>query len=370
MDCSKFRHSAKNKCLLNAYNVRDKLTNFDNYVNYMLCRTQEMFKYSGLPDSIPENMLELYLQTEGFVGIIKVDDNLYAVCGGLGGEPDPYYRPTILTVANPALKLSKNYVIDEECVIILNDTMLIGLLPMNFRYASSLVENDITMHLIDVNARTTSLISAPDDRTKLSGETYLKELEDGKQGILAETAFLDGIRVQPYSNYASSHITDFIEYQQYLKASWFNELGLQSNYNMKREAINSNEAQLSEDELLPLVDNMLRERRLGVERVNKMFGTEITVELNSSWLDNKVELKLEQMQLVNETAVESLGSTSEETVSAESTDDNIESDDEASRGSTLEEMVDEFEEIVESIESELEEVNLDVADAGDRDETD
>lgn len=282
------------------YNVRDKDKNSNNYIAYMLARTQQMFKYTGLPDTIPQRMLELYLQTNGCCCIAKYNDELYAFIGGFGGEPDPYYRPTIYTVANPALNFSKNYVIDEDCVIVLNDSMLVGLLPMNARYANALTENDITLHLIDINARTSSLISAADDRTKLSGEKYVQDLEDGKPGIIAETAFFDGIRVQPYSNYASSHVTDFIEYEQYLKASWFNELGLQSNYNMKRESINSNEAQLNEDALLPLVDDMLAQRQRCFDKVNDMFGTEIKVELNSSWRDNQIEISLEHQSLDSE----------------------------------------------------------------------
>ena len=37
------------------------------------------------------------------------------------------------------------------------------------------------------------------------------------------------------------------------------------------------------DVLLPFVDNMLYERQQAVEAINEMFGTEITVDLHSSW---------------------------------------------------------------------------------------
>ena len=84
-------------------------------------------------------------------------------------------------------------------------------------------------------------------------------------------------------------LTNLIEYHQYLKAGLFNELGLNSNYNMKRESINSNESQLNDDMLHPLIDTMLREREEGVKRVNAMFGTDIKVSFNSSWLENEME---------------------------------------------------------------------------------
>ena len=39
---------------------------------------------------------------------------------------------------------------------------------------------------------------------------------------------------------------------------------------------------MDEDVLLPLIDDMLHERQIGLEKVNAMFGTNITVKLSSS----------------------------------------------------------------------------------------
>lgn len=270
------------------YDFRNKDKSVGVYVCYMLSRTQSMFKYSGLPESIPQRIVELYMQTNGNVCFAKHNEQLYVFTGGLGGEPDEYYMPTIYTVANPYLKFSKNLKIGVDCIVIPSDSLYIGLLPMYSRYASLMVENDISMRLVDINARIISLISAPDDRTEQAAKSYLKDIEDGKLGVIAETAFLDGVKAQPYATTgAGGRMTDLIEYQQYLKAGWFNDLGLQSNYNMKRESINSNEAQLNEDALLPLIDDMLNCRKIGLEKVNAMFGTNITVELASSWAERQ-----------------------------------------------------------------------------------
>ena len=111
--------------------------------------------------------------------------------------------------------------------------------------------------------------------------------------MIASEEFLGGLKTQPYANTGHNVITDLIELEQYLKASWFNELGLNANYNMKRESINSGESQLNNDMLLPLIDDMLKQRQEGAEKVNDMFGTSITVELASSWEDNQEEIDKE-----------------------------------------------------------------------------
>lgn len=273
------------------FDFLDKERCIGQHVKYMLNRTQSMFKWEGLPETIPERDLELMLQINGNVGIASVEGgSLYAFCGGLGGEPNPYYRPTIYTVANPALKLSKNFVIDEDIIIISNDTMLIGLIPLFERYSSAITETEISMLDANINARIISLISASDDRTKASAEKYLKDIINGNLSVIASDEFLGGIKTQPYANTAHNVITDLIELEQYLKASWYNELGLNANYNMKRESINSGESQLNNDMLIPLVDDMLKRRKEGAEKVNNMFGTNITVELASAWEDNQEEI--------------------------------------------------------------------------------
>lgn len=270
----------------------DKKASAMQYVSYMLNRTQSMFKYTGLPDSLPQRNLELMLQTNGFIVIPipykvpAVKGDLYAFAEGasLGGERDVYYMPTICNIASPALNWSASLKIGEECIVIPNDSLYIGLLPMFSRYASMLAENDVTIRLADINARIINLLSAPDDRTRKSAEQYLKDVENGNLGVIADNAFLEGIKSQPYASSGSTNnITQLIELQQYLKAGWYNDVGLNANYNMKRESINSEEAQLNDDALLPLALDMLRMRKIGFDIVNRLCGYNIGVELNASW---------------------------------------------------------------------------------------
>lgn len=272
----------------------------NNYIRYMLVRTQSMFEYKGLPDTLPAKWLEFYLQTNGNAFITKVDGNLYAFTGGLGGKPDAYYLPTIYTVANPALNFTKECKIGEDGVLIYNDELNIGLVPLLSRYAALMAENYISMRIAIISARSTSLISASDDNTKRSAEEYIRKLIDGELSIVGESAFFDGLKVQPTRVSGQSAISELIEMQQYLKASMYNEIGLQSNYNMKREAINATESQMNDDALKPLVDDMLQERQKAVKEINKMFGTEISVDLASAWKMNEQEEQLEIEALSNQ----------------------------------------------------------------------
>lgn len=265
-----------------AYDVRDKKGSAWNYTAYMLDRTQQIFEWKNLPETIPQRSLELLLQVNGYAGIAKAPNgNFYACYGGLGGEPDPYYMPTVFTVANPALNWSENLRIHEDVEVIPNDALYIGMIPMYSRYSQLLAENDVTFLVNDILARMKEFISAPDDKSKAAADVYLKGIEDGKLSAIGDNAFLDGIK--HHTGSGQERVIDFVEYAQYLRASWFNEIGINANYNMKREKLNDGEVNMTNNALLPLVENMLQSRKDACERVNKLFGLELDVEFTGMW---------------------------------------------------------------------------------------
>lgn len=291
----------------------DKGMLLSSYIRYYLSRLQSMFKYDGLPDTIPAKWLENYLLVNGFTVFIKDDaDGLICTYAGVGADPDIYFIPTKAIVSNPYLKdksAAREYTRDVDCVVMYNDTYCQGLLPMLKKYCAQMVEIDVSFYLNTVMSRGTAVLSATDDNTKASAELWLKHIKEGKLGVIGESNFTLADRDLTVNQLTGTDgtLTNLIEAMQYVKASLYNDLGLQANYNMKREAINAGESQLTEDQLHPLIDNMLKERQEGLDRVNKMFGTNITVFFNSAWEINERE---------EEAAIEQIEATTEQTEAA------------------------------------------------------
>lgn len=263
--------------------VKNKDTAVMAFIENTLAKTQAMFVYEGLPDTVPAEELERLLQTEGNAFFAEVNGDLYALQGAAGGEPDPYNRPTIYTVANPALKLNKSYKIGVDGVFIKNDTNGNSLLPIIGKFAVLYTDGIISLNTASILTRITMLISASDDKTKQSADEFLKKILDGDFSVIGENAFFKGVNMQTAATSNTQYITQLVELVQYYKANMLNELGLNANYNMKRERLNTGEVAMNVDVLLPYVDNMLHERQKSLKQVNEMFGTEITVRLGSSW---------------------------------------------------------------------------------------
>lgn len=281
--------------------ITDKSKSSRAYFKYLLSRTQMMFKYTNLPETIDPILLERMLQINGVACITKApndkeEEALYAFSGSFGGELDIYYRPTKFVVANPHLGkegFSKEVIVngteEHTGVILYNDSEWQGLTPLIARYASLMTENVLTTRIADIMLRKMDIIIAGTDKAKKSSDLFLKQLEDGKLASLADSTFFESIRTLPVSNYNGSYLIQFIELQQYLKGSFYNELGLRANYNMKREAIGEGESTLDADSVLPLCENMLNSRRKCIALVNQLFDTNISVDYNSAWLENHID---------------------------------------------------------------------------------
>lgn len=284
--------------------VKDKKKSAKAYYRYLLTRMLRMFQYKNLPDTIPHEILDRYLFENGIACITKVNGELRVFYGNLGGPQDVYYRPTTFIVSNPHIKVAGEIftanipvftcnnpdVGQPTGVLMRNDTDWIGLHPLLARYAYLLAENTLTLRTADVMLRIIALLTAKTDKERASSIEYLKSIEKGELGVIGESSFHEGVEMQSPPSNNGSYLTQFIEYQQYLKGSFFNEIGLSANYNMKREAIGKGESTLDEDAILPLCDNMLKTRQEDLERVNQMFGTDISVEFSSSWLAKRIQL--------------------------------------------------------------------------------
>ena len=272
------------------YDYKSKTRNVNNMISYMFAKTLSMFEYQGLPETIPQRELERLLQTNGYAFITKAPDGkLYAFAGSLGGtERDPYGQPTQITITNVALNFNKTLDLNKDGVLLRNDDLRIGVMPVFEKCNTLLVENDVNMVMWGFNSRIQKLITAPDDKSKESADLYMKKIIDGDLSIIGDNAMFDGVKMQAPAASSGAGVQQMIEYQQYIKSEMFNEVGLSSNFNMKRERLISSEVDQAEDSLFPLVYNMMENRISGIAALNETFSLNITVDFGSVWaLKNK-----------------------------------------------------------------------------------
>ena len=273
-----------NKKLLD--NIKNKEKTISHLTELDLIKTNSIFNYTGLPDTINKHELEKILQINGYGIITDINNELVALWGTEAPPYNIYYEPTKVIVANPWGDINKTFTIDDDCILIKNDCYKMGLLPILTRYNTLLCETDITLLCALINMRTMNIIKANDDNEKKVADEFLNKLIAGDLSALLSSKYNmsdNYIETLPYSNTSTNYITQLIEIEQYIRGTKLNEIGLQSNYNMKRERLSSSETTLNEDSLKPLIDDMLEQREIALENVNRKYGTNIKVNKNSAW---------------------------------------------------------------------------------------
>lgn len=292
--------------------VCDVEFNFRTYFKLLTNKCMSLFKWEGLPETIDERFLMEQLVLRGKVCFTEINGKLYALNGNVGGEPDCYYQPTQFIIANPILG-SKTVKIRQEdgsksleglggILVALTDIdQLIqpqfngGLYNLIYQTAGLLADNTSSINCAQINGRATVGYVADSEALANSAEEVLLDVYSGKPYRVMSQDIMDKIQAMPLAASGNnSTLMTLIEAHQYILAQFYNEIGIGGNWNMKRERINTAETELMKDSLDLSIWQMEKSLKEGIELVNQLFGTSITVEINEDVIKEEPEDVVEE----------------------------------------------------------------------------
>ena len=248
--------------------------------DYLFATAMSMFRYEGLPDNVRPEDLERMLLENGELIFTRWRDGFYIFqFSGTGkqnylGEWDSYQ------VNNPYINCNHVFT-DKDAVRVRNTDNSVSLSGLLDMYSELLSESYITLNMSDVNARLSFLISAGDSATKASAELFLKQVYEGKQGIIGSQPLLDSLSVNPLAEHRD--FQSVIELNKFYYSDFFQKIGLTNLYNNVHDRISATETQFTATSIYPFVDNMKKNREAAIEKINKLFGLNVSVEFTSSW---------------------------------------------------------------------------------------
>lgn len=279
-------------------NIRAKVI-----IDSLLSRIVRMFKYEGGFSYIPAWRREQYTMRNGQSFVARHDNRAWLLAGAPGGELDELFLPTkYWGVSNKKIGTwTQGLEIGKDGVLWKNDNLMQGVMPIVQYYSYMMAQNELSLYRALVNSRSGLVFTSGNKKDVDGVKEYVESLEAGEAAAILTKSLINGLQVQPGAA-TSGIITDLIECEQYLKAALFNEFGLDANYNMKREALNSVEAQMNSDALLSLPREMLECRKEACEKENELLGDLMdlgheSVEFNGSWYEAEAEIEAAVAQL-------------------------------------------------------------------------
>lgn len=297
----------------------------DNYF-MLLNKTAQMFDYENLPPTLPRVALEFLLQIEGSAVIWAPPSsykprgngpsfsyeslvtkgslpNIYAFSCTLADAPDPYGEPYKVIVTNPGFipSISEELVLNEQCVLIRNDTYMRGIDSLHRKYAYLLTEAEVSLRSTLICLRDQLTFIAKTEPQRAAVAKYLSDRENGVPGSILAPGLgtpLEAIQADGRTNSVELAVNG----RQAIYAAWYNEIGLNPSFSLKREYTSAQEIGENNSLLQPTIDDMFSCREQACKNINAMFGTNISVHKSSSWefkekeLENALDLEEAQVE--------------------------------------------------------------------------
>ena len=270
---------------------------YDWYFKWLAGKVMSLFIISDedpseRTKSIDWDYFKLNLILNGQVCITDFNEKLYACIGNRGGAPNEYYLPSRFIIANPVLG-SKEVRIGEDGVVIYNTKIdkyvwtgtgpifASGLCDYIAQTATILADNVISINCVQVNTRVSTFFTADSESQALEGEATLKKMYAGCPYLILKSDILEKLNINPVNAAAASqNITELIELNNFVISSFFQNIGIRANNNMKRERLVTDEVEAQNDYLEINVLEFLAPWQDGLDEVNKMYGTSLKVRLN------------------------------------------------------------------------------------------
>lgn len=265
------------------------------YFDFILRLLYRVILFEGIPETVSETFMKLILYTQGKVCFLEGSligeeaSKLLALNCTRADTPDVYYIPRKVLVVNPRLKQSYNLTPGEKCeVVYLSEADKYNLSEINGglyslieRTAVMLADNDISINTGQKNTRLVNLVGADTQNTVDSIRAAICSMYEGEPTIVVKSSLIDKLQGVPIIQSQTNHnLIELIEVQQYILSHFYEQIGICTHDQMKRERLVTAEINDNLDLAFLNVDDILASLQEGLQRVNDMFGTNISAKLN------------------------------------------------------------------------------------------
>lgn len=255
-----------------------------------------MFEYKNLPDTLEDWQIETQLISTGSCGVCEINGGLYTGVGGYCGNvvnfvPDSYLI-TNVGVGEKQGKVGVDFAVGWNNSLAMPDLRLMQI-------ASVLTEIDVSERCNVIFSRFLRIPLVRDSKEKVAIENAVNSIIKGKfetvmsDNVLekmintgsAENKFLDLVDVKEVDK-----LQYLNQYRDNVMKRFFMEYGQGMQTTSKLAQQTTDEIHGTDAVSMILTLDRLKRRKKFVEDINKLFGTNITVEFSECWKDQREEM--------------------------------------------------------------------------------
>lgn len=242
------------------------------------------FVFGGLDPSLPSSEIMIRLIRDGWCAIFKHPKYGMVTCnGGLSGV-DIYGHETTFVYAQPILG-SGTLTIGKDVAIIgaTKEFWYTKFRPMDIinRYAKQLADIDATFNIAVVNARASKLYGGIDKGVRDSLKEVIENMREGDFDVVTEPPIINAIK--EHESKQELDVSDIITARDSIEKSFWEEFGVHITAR-KTERFLKDELSGDSQLLDSIRGGFLDSVSDGFARVNDIFGTNYTVDINPTYV--------------------------------------------------------------------------------------
>lgn len=252
-----------------------------HYARYLFEKVLSVYKFENLPAEWPVNYFLYCLFGYGYITVFNTEEyGLIANECSLSGY-DIYYQPTQALVANPILG-SRRLNISEDCELIKVQPDYNSIMDIVSLYADLMALCTETAGINLLNSKMSYVFFAENKAAAESFKKLYDKIASGEPAAVTDKLLLgeDGNETWKIfsQNVGQNYITDRILTDMRTIENMFNtDVGIPNANTMKRERLISDEVNANNVDTQSKTMLWLETIRDGVDKVNSMFNTDITV---------------------------------------------------------------------------------------------
>lgn len=240
-------------------------------------RAVRLFKWINTHE-VPPHEIEVALLMGGAAGVTdKYKRKLSVFQGWYAGAPTQYYDIyEDFSIHSPVF--SGVFKIGKDIEIIKNNALMNSIYPLVHRYAIMLAHTETSFVNTLINGRDSGGVPIASTQAQVTAiETYRNNLCNGKVGAILDPAF-SGVQFLSVDKNTVLNIKELVETRENLLNAFYADLGVKTAWNKKGNMINE-EVEANNSMLLLNISEMLEQRQIGCEKINKLYGTNWQVEI-------------------------------------------------------------------------------------------
>lgn len=271
--------------------------NYDDTVHfqYLMNVLLSMFEYKGLPETLPQWLIETMFITEGACGVCEIENKLYTGTGGFCGDV-VNFMPVDYQITNIGIGTNRGKIGEVFAVGVNNSMKMPDLMLM--QTASILTEIDVSERCNVQFSRFLRIPKVKDNKEKTAIESAVKAITDGR----FESVISDNVLENVINGDTDNRFLDLVDVKEIDKLQYLNQYrdnivkrffqhygqGMQTTAKLAQQT--TDELHGNDSVSMIIVLDRLKCRRKFVEDINKLFGTDICVDFSECWKDQQSEM--------------------------------------------------------------------------------